>query len=224
MKVLPVNLCLDGRLAVVVGAGEVGARKAEVLVEAGARVRAVGKHFSSRFGGIAGVEKVCATYAREQIAGASVVIAATSSKKLNAAIARDARAGGAIVNVVDTPDLCDFIFPAVVRKGDIAVAISTGGASPTLARHLKNMISSSLDDVYAGLAKVLAEIRPEVLKKIGDARRRKAFFEKMVDDRFIRVVREEGPAVALETARALLRKNRVAVRSSSAGVRLARPG
>jgi siroheme synthase-like protein len=208
-----VNLCLDGKLAVVVGAGEIGARKAEVLVEAGARVRAVGKRFSTRFDGLRGVEKVCASYAKKQIAGAAVVIAATNDEKLNAAIARDARAGGAIVNVVDTPDLCDFIFPAVVRKGDIAVAISTGGASPTLAKHLKKTISSLVDDVYAGLARVLAEIRPEVLKKIRDARRRKEFFEAMVDDRFIRVVREKGPEAALEKARALLRKKTVRKRA-----------
>lgn len=204
MKVLPVNLVLEGKLAVVVGAGKVAARKAAALVAAGARVRVVGKAFSRDFDEIEGVEAVRAAYRRNHIEGASVVIAATDSGAVNAKVARDARSEGALVNVVDTPELCDFVFPAVAQKGDVSIAVSTGGASPTLARKLKDEIAGSLDDAYVALAKVLATTRPLAMKEIPNAARRCEYFETLASDGFLKLLKSKGHDKALAEALRLL--------------------
>jgi len=207
MKVLPVNLLIEGKLAVVIGAGRVAARKATALLAAGARVRVVGKDFAPEFDALKGVEAIRAAYRRQHIEGAWVVIAATDSPKTNSLVARDARRVGALVNVVDTPELCDFIFPAVVQKGEVAIAVSTGGASPTLAKRLKDQISSSLDDAYEGLAKVLAAVRPRAIEAIPDPARRREFFETLADDRFLAVLKKDGYDQALAKARKLLEEH-----------------
>jgi siroheme synthase-like protein len=204
MKVLPVNLLIEGKLAVVVGAGKVAARKAAALLAAGARVRVVGKEFAPEFDTLEGVETIRAAYRRNHIDGAWVVIAATDSGKINSQVARDARKAGALVNVVDTPELCDFVFPAVVQKGEVAIAVSTGGASPTLAKRLKDQISSSIDDAYEGLAKVLAAVRSRAIKAIPDPARRREFFETLADDKFLAMLKKDGYDKALAKAQKLL--------------------
>lgn len=204
MKVLPIDLNIEGKLAVIVGAGKVAARKAESLLAAGARVRVVGSEIGKEVEAVTGVEAIRAAYRRNHISGASVVIAATDDPSLNAKVAKDARKIGALVNVVDTPDLCDFVFPAVARKGDVAIAVSTGGASPTLARKLKDQIAGSLDDSYEGLAKVLATVRQRAMKDIPDPARRMKFFETLADDRFLAYVKKNGHDKALAEALRLL--------------------
>jgi precorrin-2 dehydrogenase/sirohydrochlorin ferrochelatase len=132
------------------------------------------------------------------------VIAATDSAATNSKVARDAHALGALVNVVDRPAQSDFIFPAVAQKGDVAIAVSTGGASPTLARKLKDEIASTLDDAYADLAWVLAALRPRAMKGIKSSLRRREFFEALADDRFLDLIRTHGRAHALAEAERLL--------------------
>jgi siroheme synthase-like protein len=204
MKTLPVSLVIEGKLAVVVGAGKVAARKAAALIDAGAQVRVVAKEFAPEFYDLEGFEALREAYKRNHLEGASVVIAATDSPAVNARVAKDARAGGALVNVVDTPDLCDFTFPAVAQRGDVAIAVSTGGASPSLARKLKDEIAGSLDDAYVELAKVLGKVRPRAMKEITDAARRRAYFEKLAGDGFLDLIRSKGQEKALAEALKLL--------------------
>ena len=206
MKTLPVNLCLEGKLAVVVGAGKVAARKAAALVSAGATVRVVGKRFAAEFEALEGIEAVRSAYARNHLEGAAVVIAATNSAAVNGRVARDARQLGAIVNVVDRPAISDFIFPAVAQKGDVAIAVSTGGASPMLAKRLKDEIANSLDDAYADLAWVLAALRSRAIKGIRSSARRRKFFEALADDRFLDIIRTRGRQHALAEAERFLEK------------------
>lgn len=204
MKALPIGLLLEGKSCVVVGAGKVAARKAAALLEAGARVKAVGKRFSAEFDRLAGVERVKGAYSRRHLKGAAVVVVATSDPAVNRAAARDARAEGALVNVVDTPGECDFIFPAVSRKGEISVAVSTGGASPALARRLKDKIAASVDDVYADLAAVLKHVRRRAIEGMPDPAHRRAFFEALASDEFLDLIKREGQEKALRAAEALL--------------------
>ena len=208
MKTLPVNLILDGKLAVVVGAGSVAARKAAALLAAGARVRVVGKEFADEFADLPGIEAVREAYKKGDLKGASVVIAATDSSAVNAGVARDARDAGALVNVVDTPERCDFTFPAVAQRGEVAIAVSTGGASPSLARRLKDEIAGSLDDSYVELAKVLSKVRPRAMKEVTDAARRRAYFETLAGDGFLKLIKTKGHEKALAEALKLLEKAR----------------
>jgi len=200
MKVLPVGLLVEGRLCVVVGGGKVAARKAAALIEAGAAVRAVAPQFAADFKELEGVERVCEAYRSAHVEGAAVVVAATDDRETNLLAARDARAAGAVVNVVDAPEECDFIFPAVSRKGDISVAVSTGGASPTLARRLRERIDDSLGDIYAELAAVLKSVRQRAIAELPQPTQRRAFFEALASDEFLDFLGAEGRERALVEA------------------------
>jgi len=200
MNVLPVGLLIDRRLCVVVGGGPVAARKAAALAEAGGQVRAVAPQFTTDFETLEGVEKIEATYQSAHVEGAAVVIAATDERETNLRAARDARAAGALVNVVDAPEECDFIFPAVSRKGDVAVAVSTGGASPTLARRLREHIDGTLRDSYAELAWVLKSLRKRAIAELPSAPQRSAFFEGLASDEFLAFIEARGREAALEEA------------------------
>ena len=200
MKILPVGLLVEGRLCVVVGGGKIAARKAAALIEAGALVRAVAPQFAADFEELAGVERVREAYHSAHVEGASVVIAATDERHTNLLVARDARAAGAVVNVVDTPEECDFIFPAVSRKGDISVAVSTGGASPTLARRLREQIDDSFGDIYAELAAVLKSVRKRAIAELPQPAQRRAFFEGLASDEFLEFLDAEGRETALKEA------------------------
>ncbi|MCD6406105.1 MAG: bifunctional precorrin-2 dehydrogenase/sirohydrochlorin ferrochelatase [Planctomycetes bacterium] len=204
MKVLPIGLVIEGKLCVVVGSGSVAARKAAALLEAGARVRVVGKRFSADFAELDAVERVRAAYHKRYLDGARLVVAATSESAANRLVARDARAAGILVNAVDMPDECDLIFPAVTRKGDVSVAISTGGASPTLARRLKERIETSIEDAYGDLAAILKAVRQRAIEGIPDKHRRRAFFEKLAGDDFLEMITREGRGKALDVAEELL--------------------
>ena len=193
MKVLHAGMLLEGKLCVIVGAGKVAARKAQSLIDAGARLRVVAEHFNTDFDDLDSIERVSASYEKRHIEGARLVVAATSCSQTNSRVARDARSIGAIVNVVDTPRECDFIFPAVSQKGDISVAVSTGGASPLLARKLKEQIDSSIEDIYAELAAVLKKVRQRAINEIPNAKKRRAFFEELASDEFMDLIRREGP-------------------------------
>ena len=178
----PVSLLLGDRLCIVVGGGEVGARKANALREAGARVRVVARKIDEAIRRVGGIELVEADYDPSHLMGARLVIAATDSRELNRRISDDARACGCIVNVVDDPDLCDFIVPAVMRRGDLSIAVETAGASPALARNIRQEIESLLPAWIGDYTKTLRRLRREVLRDVPGALRRRAIFEFVAGD------------------------------------------
>ena len=131
--------CLDvaGRRCLVVGGGAVGLEKAAGLLACGARVTVVSPELDEGFARARRRVASRARYRRRDLEGAFLVIAATSDRAVNERVHRDAEARGMLCNVADVPDLCNFILPAVHREGPIAVAVSTGGASPALAKRLR---------------------------------------------------------------------------------------
>src|SRR3990172_11920259 len=131
----PIFLDLTGRLAVIVGAGEVGASKAAALIDTGAEIRVIGPAAVAEISSLAGSGRltwVKRDFAPEDLEGAFLVIAATDDPEANRRAGAEAGRRGALVNVVDQPGLCDFFVPAVVRRGRLQVAVSTGGAGPGL--------------------------------------------------------------------------------------------
>ena len=121
------------------------------------------------------------SYESADLDGVFLVVAATSDTDLNTSVYRDAEARSMLVNVVDVPELCNFILPAIVRQGPIAVAISTSGASPALAKRMKREIAESVGPEYAELAALLDEVRPWAKQTLPTYDDRKVFFEDIVN-------------------------------------------
>jgi siroheme synthase-like protein len=176
--------CLDlsGRRCVVVGGGAVGHEKAAGLVACGAEVTVVSPVLDAAFSGLA-VEWVERRYRRSDLRGAFLVIAATSDRSVSERVHRDAEARGMLCNVADVPELCNFILPAVHREGSIAVAVSTGGASPALAKRLRSQIAELVQPEHAALAEELRALRPEVKERFTTYEERRDYFEQVVRSR-----------------------------------------
>ncbi|HUT74961.1 MAG TPA: bifunctional precorrin-2 dehydrogenase/sirohydrochlorin ferrochelatase [Armatimonadota bacterium] len=187
----PVLLDLDGRRCVVVGGGEVAERKVRSLVECGAETLVIAPEVTEAIGDLArqGLVKLLRKpYEQGDLAGAWIVIAA-APPAVNAAVAAEARRGRISVNVVDDPRRCDFIVPALVRRGPLLVAISSGGTSPALSRRLRELIEAQVGAEYGELADLLGRLRPEVLAS-GDEHRRRHIWEAILDSRTLELLRE----------------------------------
>lgn len=140
MHYYPAFLDLRGRLAVVVGGGQVAGRKVASLMEAGALVRLVAPELNPATAALlphAQVEHLARPFAPADLEGAWLVVCATNIERLNRAVAAEAESRRVFVNVVDVPELCSFIVPASLRRGDLCLAVSTGGAGPAVARRLR---------------------------------------------------------------------------------------
>lgn len=163
MAYYPVCLEMAGRRCLVVGGGPVAERKVAGLLEAGARLTVVSPAVTARLADLARAERIRLVprfYAAGDLAGHSVVFVATDDGRVNADVARDARAVGILVNAADDPAHCDFILPAVLRRGELTVTVSTGGASPALARTVRDELDAYLDrEDYTALARVAADAR-----------------------------------------------------------------
>jgi uroporphyrin-III C-methyltransferase/precorrin-2 dehydrogenase/sirohydrochlorin ferrochelatase len=160
-----VALSIQGRRCLVVGGGSVAARKIEALCEAGAQVVIVAMRVSAETEAVALVRKLEVrrrAYAPADLDDAFLVITATNDPAVNARIAADARQRHVLVNAADDPASCDFIMPAVVRRGDVQVAVTTGAQSPALARHLRERLERAVPPAYGLLAEVLSAVRSEV--------------------------------------------------------------
>ncbi|MCK4276710.1 MAG: bifunctional precorrin-2 dehydrogenase/sirohydrochlorin ferrochelatase [Phycisphaerae bacterium] len=195
MKIFPIMLNLTDKRAVVVGGGPVGLRKAQALLRAGAKVTLVAPQVNEHpsVEDIAGIEIVREAYRPQLLGGAVLVFACTGERQLNRRIAADARRGGAIVNVADAPDECDFISPAVIQDGEVVVSVSTGGQVPALVHLLKDKLAAALPDRIGRFAALLGELRSQVRKKVDDPRRRGRIMSELADQRAFEMFRSDGP-------------------------------
>jgi len=155
----PVTLDVEGRACLVVGGGAVALAKARALVDAGALVRVVAPQVVAELAGLPGVTVERRAYRTGDAAGCFLVVSATGDAAVNAVVFADAEAGGVLVNSVDDPDHCSFTMPAVLRRGPVTVAVSTGGASPALASWLRRRFEDELGPEVEELARILSEER-----------------------------------------------------------------
>lgn len=154
----PIFLNLDGKRCVVVGGGAVANRKARKLLQARAQVVAISPEVKPELESVA-TEVRRRPYREGDLEGASLVFAATNRREVNAAVTREARGRGIPVNVADEPSEGDFALPSVLRRGQLQVAVSTGGASPTLARRVRNELESAFGSEWAGVVEALGRAR-----------------------------------------------------------------
>ena len=178
-------LKLSGRRCVVVGGGEVGLEKVEGLLACDGDVTLISPDAIEPLAELASEGSI--RWERREYAGAAdlegvfIVIACTDSTDTNIAIYEDAERRAMLVNIVDVPPLCNFILPAIVRTGPLAVAISTAGASPALAKRMKREVSELFGEEYARLAIVLNDVRGWAKGTLPTYQDRKEFFEGIVN-------------------------------------------
>jgi precorrin-2 dehydrogenase / sirohydrochlorin ferrochelatase len=178
-------LKLSARRCVVVGGGEVGLEKVEGLLACDGQVTLIAPTATAELarladeGSIAWEQREYAGAA--DLEGAFLVIAATADTDVNIAVYDDAERRAMLVNVVDVPPLCNFILPAIVRSGPLAIAISTAGASPALAKRMKREIQAQFGEDYARLAVLLNVARGWAKATLPTYQERKDFFESIVD-------------------------------------------
>lgn len=178
--------CIDlrDRRCLVVGAGKVGLEKISGLLDCEALVRVVAPEVSEPVAELAEkgrIELFERPYEDGDLDGCFLVIAATSNTDLNRKVFEDAEARAMLVNVVDVPALCNFILPAITRRAPLAIAISTAGASPALAKRIKREVGQAIGSSYAELALILFELRAWAKNELATYEARRDFFEGIVN-------------------------------------------
>jgi siroheme synthase-like protein len=177
-------LRLEGRRCLVVGGGEVGLEKVEGLLACGAAVTLVAPEAEPELEELAregSIQWERRAYEPADLEGAFLAIASTDDTDVNIRVYEEAEARAMLVNVVDVPPLCNFILPAIVRTGPLAIAISTAGASPALAKRMKREIAETYGEPYARLAVILNDARGWAKATLPTYQDRKAFFEGIVN-------------------------------------------
>jgi precorrin-2 dehydrogenase / sirohydrochlorin ferrochelatase len=164
----PVFLNLQGKKCVVVGGGEVALRKVKTLLDCGADVTVISPVLHPDLGAYAAkkpLRLIQRSYKPGDLKGAVLVIAGTDNRKINLQVGEEAKMTGGLVNLVDDPGPSDFIVPSFFRKGELTLAVSTGGASPALARKIRTKLEEDYSGVYAGLLPLVGEVRARMKKK-----------------------------------------------------------
>lgn len=196
------TICLTGlaqRSCVVVGGGKVASRKMTGLLEAGALVTVISPVLDDTIQHAASqgfIRWIARPFQEGDLAGAFLVIAATDDAQVNHAVFAEAEQRQILVNVVDDPQHSNFILPAQVRRGDLSIAISTGGASPALARRLREKLEADIGPEYELLIQLLAELRPKLIESFspGEARLQAALH--LIDSDILKVLRQAGYSAA----------------------------
>jgi len=185
MNTFPLFFKLEGRKVLIVGGGDVALRKADLLSRAGACITVLAPSISHEIQALltnhktdAKHELIYENYNKTYMSGARVIIAATDDEALNHQIHADATELNIPVNVVDTPHLCDFIFPAIVDRNPIVIGISSNGKAPVLARLLRARLETLIPQGYGKLAKLAGDFRGEVKVKIPTLTGRRQFWER----------------------------------------------
>lgn len=174
-NLFPMFLKLQGRQCLVVGAGKVGESKIAGLLDTGARIRVVALEASPAVREWALAEKIeldLRPFSPDDLDGAFLVVVATSSPSVNERIYHEAQRRGILCNVVDVPDLCDFFYPAVVRRGDLQIAVSTAGQSPSLAQQIRQQLEKQFGPGYTEWVAELGETRRLILASDLDKERK----------------------------------------------------
>jgi len=178
----PLFLDLAHKLCIVVGGGAVAERKVRGLLNAGARVRLISPEVTAGVRKLARqgrIEIVSRGYQTGDLDGAALAIAATNSEEINMRVREESKRLSILLNVVDSPDLGDFIVPSVVRKGPVLVAVSTSGLLPVLARRLKEEIDSKLSADLALYARRVGAFRRFLIKTVQDPQRKKGILRRV---------------------------------------------
>jgi precorrin-2 dehydrogenase/sirohydrochlorin ferrochelatase len=188
---------LEGKRCLVVGAGKVGEPKIGGLLGTGARVRVIALQATETVQAWAQAGTITLelrAFAAEDLDGTFLAVVATASRALNGSIYREAQRRGVLCNVVDVPEFCDFYYPAVVRRGDLQIAISTNGQSPSLSQKLRQQLERQFGPGYAKWVKELGETRRLVLASDLDPERKRELLHSLASREALKAALAEEAA------------------------------
>jgi precorrin-2 dehydrogenase/sirohydrochlorin ferrochelatase len=200
-SLFPMFLKLQGKQCLVVGAGKVGEPKIGGLLETGVRIRVVALAASPavREWARAGkLELELRAFSAQDLDGAFLAIVATNSRTLNERVYHEAQRRNVLCNVVDVPDLCDFFYPAVVRRGDLQIAISTAGQSPSLAQKIRQQLEKQFGPAYAAWVAELGETRRLILASDLEKERKLDLLHSLASREALEAALAELPELATE--------------------------
>ena len=181
----PVSLEITDKLCVVVGGGSVAERKVLGLLTAGAQVRVISPQLTETIIELADdgrIEWLERGYEQGDLVGALLVFAATDSREVQEAVVLEAGLEGQLVNVIDEPASCSFQVPAVIRRGDLTLTVSTGGKSPAVAAMVRRTLAESFGEEYSQLLDLMSRLRDQVLSGDRDCAERKILFQNVLHD------------------------------------------
>jgi precorrin-2 dehydrogenase / sirohydrochlorin ferrochelatase len=198
-SLFPMFIKLEGRQVLVVGAGKVGEEKISGLLETGARIRVVALNATTTVRELARTGKIhleLRAFSPEDLDGAFLAVVATSSHVLNERANYEAQRRGVLVNVVDVPHLCDFFYPSVVRRGDLQIAVSTAGQSPSLAQRIRQQLEKQFGPGYAAWVAELGETRRLILASDLDKERKLDLLHSLASREALEAALAEEPELA----------------------------
>ncbi len=185
MAYFPFLIDMEGKSCVIAGGGKIAFRKAEIMLNFGARVTIIAPEICDSIKQL-GQRGEITIYRRkietEDILQADYMIAATDDEKINSYISQVCHSNKILVNVVDVKEECSFIFPAVIKKGDLLISVSTSGNSPAATSVLKEKIERNIPDYYAEMVTQLGSFRENIKEKVRNSQDRKDLYYQLIED------------------------------------------
>lgn len=188
----PAFLNLKGRKVIVIGGGKVAERKIFKLLKAGADVTVISPKITKRIEREKRrrrVKHISRKYRKGDQKNALLVISATDSKDINEKVSKDA---SCLVNVVDSPALCNFIVPSVIKRGPLTIAISTRGISPALSRAIRKELEKLYGPEFVKYLELLGKMRRKAMREIPDKKKRSEFLKGIASERLVKMLRQKG--------------------------------
>jgi len=210
VKPYPVMMSLAGKRAIVVGGGRVGMRKIMGLLESGAQVTVISLELEqdlqqlARQGQIEWVAEAFQERLLDRYPDAVLVFGTTNRREVNVTIHKACEERGILCNIADVPDLCTFIVPAVITQGDLMIAVSTGGASPALAKRIREDLEQRFGPEYGKMTRVLGELRKLVLRTGSSPDENKKIFREIVNSEVLAALRDNDSERVLDILKAIL--------------------
>ena len=213
MSHYPININLAHRRCLVVGGGSVAERKVETLLEFGAEVTVIAPELTPKLSELVSgnsIQHLAASYTSDLSDQSDpsnrplLVFAATDDREVNKQVSADCQSRGILVNVVDDPELCSFFVPAILRRDDLIISVSTSGKSPAMARWLRERLEKEYGPEYGRLADILGELRDEVKAKYPDPADRNQAYLRILGSDILDLLTQGKDQEALSLARELI--------------------
>ena len=197
MRYYPVNLDIQNRKCLVVGGGAVGTRKVMMLLDCGAKVTVVSNEVTQQLFELADNGSIVLKKRPFQISDLNkmfLAIGATDNPELNRQIHTEAERLGILCNIADRPEVCNFILPAIVSRGDLIIAISTSGKSPAFAKKIRKDLEKEFGAEYAEFLKLMGGIRNKLLSQDHEPEAHKPLFEKLIQGDLVKMIKDRDIA------------------------------